>query len=386
MKRKLLFVSPKQNLWLHKTHSGRYFEALSAGFDRLEAHVSHMNPLSKKYTFKKPGLKQLLSGSSFDLLRRAKKFKASQNGIIWQVLQVYYCVVLWLYYAKYLAVLKDYECVVVWNGFASAHQGIILAARELGLRVIFMENGAIPNTLTVDTSGVNYFSSLPRTEIFYKAYHDKTPIKVELVQRENREGKVAENKAKTLPESFIFVPFQVAFDTQIVLPALSPFIRSMHDLYELIDKISKASQTHFVIKEHPSCPLKYTDLHEKAKNNPYITFANSHTVQDLIEKSEAVITVNSSVGLEGMMFYKKIIVLGNAFYGFPGNSSVRLAKNLQEAERCVFGLKDWVVDGEFVSKFVNYLHNEFFVDGDRKKIDEKHIKSVENKILMFLNS
>src|SRR5262249_52984485 len=133
-------------------------------------------------------------------------------------------------------------------------------------------------------------------------------------------------KPVVLPKKYIFCPFQVALDSQVLV--YSPWIMNMHNFYELISKVSESldeKDLFFVIKEHPSCKMDYSDL--KSQNNERIIFANANSTQELIENAEMIITLNSTVGIESLIYNKKVITLGQAFY-----SGFGLAKNANSAE------------------------------------------------------
>ena len=178
---------------------------------------------------------------------------------------------------------------------------------------------------------------------------------------------------QTLPEKYIFVPFQVKFDSQILLNSKN--IKTMTDLYQWIELAEKNSDQllKFVIKEHPSDPHKYTELYNK---NPNIIFSNRDT-KELIEKADAVITVNSSVGLEAILLHKRVIVLGEACYGIE--ELCYPVKTKQQLSEVVNQLNEWELDISLVEKFLAYLQCEYCVPTSWRNPNKKHIDSLENK-------
>lgn len=90
--------------------------------------------------------------------------------------------------------------------------------------------------------------------------------------------------AEALPEHFIFVPFQVETDSQII--SNSPWIKCMGKLYQhlanVIDKTDNP-HLHIVIKEHPPELKRHDGLH---RLHPRIVFANYCETQQLIERSQ----------------------------------------------------------------------------------------------------
>lgn len=110
-------------------------------------------------------------------------------------------------------------------------------------------------------------------------------------------------------EKYVFVPLQVSDDTQIML-------NSNIDLKGLIDysyKYSVENNLKLVLKPHPadekSCILDYI----VSLNDKNIIITNYNTMK-LIENSELVITINSTVGLEAIIAKKAVKFLGYSFY------------------------------------------------------------------------
>jgi capsular polysaccharide export protein len=126
---------------------------------------------------------------------------------------------------------------LVFNGFLAPNATVELVARRLGMHRLFMENGFFPGTVQADVRGINGLSSLPREPDFYDTLSaddlgDAWPAVFEV--REPKLGR--DNSEDSLPEDFIFVPFQVPSDMQIL--ALSPWIKDMHHLHKEIARLA----------------------------------------------------------------------------------------------------------------------------------------------------
>ena len=149
----------------------------------------------------------------------------------------------------------------------------------------------------------------------------------------------------------------------------------MTDLYQWIEFAEQNSDQSlkFVIKEHPSDPHKYTELYNK---NPNIIFSNRDT-KELIEKADAVITVNSSVGLEAILLHKRVIVLGEACYGIEG--LCRPVKAASELSETVNQLPLWELDVDLIENFLAYLQCEYCVPTSWRNPDKKHIDSLQKR-------
>lgn len=111
-------------------------------------------------------------------------------------------------------------------------------------------------------------------------------------------------------EKYVFVPLQVSDDTQVM-------INSDIGLKELIDysyKYAKENSMKLVIKPHPAeqdnSILNYI---YSINDTDTIVITNENTMK-LINYSNYVITINSTVGLEALILKKEVRFLGGSFY------------------------------------------------------------------------
>ena len=278
----------------------------------------------------------------------------------------YYKFLAYFTYFRYFGLLnKKIEKILVWNGLMFRQRILLEIAKIYNIKPIFMENGFF-GKLVVDCKGVNFLNSMPREKSFYERYENNKDLPKELIPREPKNAKKFLNAPKPkLPEKFIFVPFQVDYDTQILL--FSPWIKNMRELFYLIKDISKEIDITFVFKEHPSSIKDYPDLHKLQDEKVF--FANGYPTGELIKKSSAIITINSSVGIEGLLFHKKVITLGNAFYNIDG--IVKHAKNKKELIQILKNLDKWQLNEKLIDNFLKYLYFEYLVDRDFKDFDLK---------------
>jgi len=266
-----------------------------------------------------------------------------------------------IHFLRYYALLDaDYKKLLLWNGGKFRERIAIEVAKTFHIQVYYFENGLLPNTLVFDAKGINYDNSVPREKSFYEKYHASITLPTSLIPRIGKGREVFQGTKKSLPKQYIFVPFQVDSDTQIIMQ--SPWIKDMKALFSLIETLTATTSYHFVFKEHPSSTVKYPHLHQKAKKNPQIHFHNSHNTQNLIEKSMAIITINSTVGIESLLFHKKVIVLGDAFYAIEGIS--QRARDFESLLKIVKTFKNEILDTNLVNNFLKYLYNVYLIHQD----------------------
>lgn len=277
-----------------------------------------------------------------------------------------YCISTTIFLLKIKRVLKKqhFNLIVLWNDM-KWHQFIIkkLAGTQ-GVKTAFFENGALPNSVTFDQRGVNFNNSVPRERDFYLTRYTGSP------------PSESESSPITLDEGYIFIPFQVDYDTQIL--SHSPWVHNMEELYFIAERllISLPQDVHVVIKEHPKSARSYEYLHNR---NPRILFENTTETEHLVTNSKAVITVNSTVGLESILKDKPVLVLGNAFYSIDG-----LCQKVEcEAELFNKVSRLATPNKTLKNSFIEYL-KEYYVAGNWHQPSTDHIKNIEENIYEYL--
>ena len=295
------------------------------------------------------------------------EFYAKNNVIVPRIfLNVYFKIFSIINFLRYYTALdKHYTKMLIWNGGKFRQLIALDVARLLSIQVYFFENGLLPNTIVFDTQGINYNNSVPRDKAFYEAYTTTIKLPKDLVPRVGKNREVFKGEKETLPKKYIFVPFQVDADTQII--SYSPWIKNMRALFDTIESVSKEYTFHFVLKEHPSSGVEYPDLHKRAEESINISFRNTYSTQELIENSMAVMTINSTVGIESLLFYKKVIVLGNAFYDIEDITYG--VRNTVELRHTLERIESMTLDSELVEKLLSYLYVDYLI----QKNDEMYI-------------
>jgi capsular polysaccharide export protein len=268
------------------------------------------------------------------------------------------------------------DAVAVWNG---GHRYCSLLTSMCGqeVRTFYFENGLLPNTTTLDPRGVNYRNSLPRNGEFYRDYARSHPVMAageEGVRLIPRKPRVEGGAPVELPEHFIFIPFQDDRDTQVRL--FSPWVRDMRELFALAERLVSELGVAVVLKEHPSSRETYPDLHERVSDRLF--FANQNSTQQLIESSQLVITLNSTVGLESILLGKPVLTLGQAFYNIDG--LVLHGDNAGEVIELIRQNPGWQPDAEMRKGFLAYLQNEYCVPGAWASADQMHWLEVARRM------
>lgn len=294
------------------------------------------------------------------------------------------------YFYDYIQKNK-FDMVCIWNGNSSERAAIMEAAKALGVKTIYFENGLLPNTTTADPEGVNYSGILARkTSSFFKNIKTDSEklehlFQEPLITRARRQkwyqsttpAKPASTEFVDLTKPYIFVPFQVHDDTQIIIH--SPYLRDMEELTTWVAKaVARHNETiseelRIIIKEHPSDSGR-TNYSSLKKAYPEITFLQTYSTEKLIEKAKAIVTINSSVGIESLLKHKRVITLGNSGYSIDG--IVTRASSIDELARALDSLES-AVDEDLVNHFLRYIYS---VEGSWRNPSETHWQSIKKRV------
>tara|TARA_B100000029_G_scaffold512833_1_gene610596 strand:- start:1822 stop:3057 length:1236 start_codon:yes stop_codon:yes gene_type:complete len=185
------------------------------------------------------------------------------------------------------------------------------------------------------------YCSLANTSFFNRlllSFNNRVDRRLERLGCETGEILDKEKQSFAFKDGFIFFPMQVSTDTQVVL-------NSDYDNYQVIDYLVQTEKLPIVIKPHPyECETKKI-LNVLRKYKGRVFFSNENTYK-LIDRSEYVVTINSTVGMEAMLFGKKVKFMGRTFFSHFDHK--RLASYLMRYLISV----DFFDDDKFVSKEV----------------------------------
>lgn len=285
----------------------------------------------------------------------------------------------------YFSLFQKHPCetVVMWNGMKQPNRTPYVVAKAAGKKTQLFENGLLPHTTVLDAKGVNAMNSLPRNSDFYRDWEgESSNSDKQLVVRAPHKNRKAVQAEIELPERYVFVPFQVPNDTQIVCH--SPWVEDMDAFYQALESALQYLQQQaqwqgfkFVIKEHPSWPRSFTHLHQR---NPDIIFANNNNTQSLVENAIAVVTINSTVGIEALLLEKAVITLGNAFFNIDG--LVEHCKDQTSFNQALLQIEQKQVDLAFVEKFLSYVRNEYSLPQSWNNLSEpsSHFAAVKQRL------
>ena len=260
--------------------------------------------------------------------------------------------------------------VMVWNGYRGRRGLLTLAARHAGLPVVQFERCAFPDYLQAGLGGTNagaphllgedFAESVPDPDIIdWFATTQRQRPKRGLLGSLARAQTDKYSNAEALPDRFIYCPLQVAADTQLTVHG-----GWIGDMPAFIGAVTEAAQalpgdTVVVFRPHPSCAVGQAEaLQHAAASSDRVRIITSGTSAALLARSAAVVTVNSSVGLEAFAHGRPVVTLGQSFYGRRG---LTLEVENQTALDAAFkSLGDLSFDADRRGRFLTWLRDEGF--------------------------
>ena len=315
-----------------------------------------------------------------DLIQEKKNNPKRRNNsaIYWKIFSIFKLIeasCLYLVYSRELAI-NNAGKMVIWNGLKYRQLIAVAAAKEQRIQCIYMENGLLPGYTTLDAKGINYVNSVPRDPSFFLTYNE-TKVRHFI---EETPLQALSNKPENLPEHYLFIPFQVNTDSQIT--RFSPWIKDMYDLVKKINQVSMAmgiNSPEFVFKLHPASDEDYSLLIKGIDNNKiHFLTDNLITTNELVQHADAVITVNSTVGIEALMAHKKVIVLGEAFYNIEGLTLKAISN--QELVEAINTLESWQLNKILQHNFFSYLADEYQLPGRWQEPSDEHLEATITRI------
>jgi len=272
------------------------------------------------------------------------------------------------------------DALGVWGGNAVDAKAVVVAARHAGLPCFRFENGFLPDTTQMDLRGVNTESSVPRDPEFYRARGRSDQRLPDRIVARNLHRTKRGLRPIALPDRYVFVPFQVELDSQVLLH--SPWIQGMQQFFSVMTESARrvgGPRLPLVFKEHPSCPARYVDLHDQATGMDGVYFANGNPTDELIRNALGVVTINSTVGTESLLLDKPVLALGDAVYEVPG-----VASSARSEDEVV----DWLgavragtpPEAPIRRSFIHFLMDDHLIPDVHQHPGPAHIRAVEARL------
>ncbi|OME86471.1 MULTISPECIES: glycosyltransferase [Paenibacillus] len=238
--------------------------------------------------------------------------------------------------------------------------------KKAGIEYVVMDRGALPESVFFDSNGFNADSSsydsdkwdfdlAPEEEESVNNYiQSERTSSITLEEQGNRVGAdyLAEKLSISPYKKVLFIPFQRPSDT--VIKYFSGSVSDMRGFIDFVEDLSLNLSDDWVVlaKKHPL-------EKEKPDSNRIVFVEDSTHIKDLLELADAVLLINSGVGVLSMIFEKPVLYVGDVFYAHPEIN--RKVSTPKEALAILDNL--FVVNSDKTRRFVNYLINKFYSFG-----------------------
>ena len=205
---------------------------------------------------------------------------------------------------------------VAWNGLGGSRQAFLLAARDAGNACLSCELAPFPGRITIDPIGVNAESTAMTVDLTGQDTSDHWRAMGQgLTARPSRRSDVGQQQG-TPQGLYLFCPLQVPTDSQVTLFAgwtggMAGFLAAL-----TLAAPHLPPGWHLRVKEHPSAkhPLNLAPLLATGR----VVLDNQTDSFTQLSGAQAVVTLNSSMGLQAFFHDKPVIALGRAFFARAG--------------------------------------------------------------------
>lgn len=224
--------------------------------------------------------------------------------------------------------LNGLRKMILCSGNGLAEQPAALFCQQRNITTRFVELSNFPNKVFVDPAGSNARSALALNPkcldalpdvpedfhtqwmIGYEAEKRQPPLQARNNPCEKLIAEISQDRVLGRQRSFIFLPLQVSYDTQLWLNA---DLRN-EEAVQHASRLARQEKRDLVVKIHPA-ETEPSELVNIAKLQQRYKFkVTQENTLDLIKASSRVVTINSTVGLEAKLYHKPVEVLGRAFY------------------------------------------------------------------------
>lgn len=236
--------------------------------------------------------------------------------------------------------------------------------KEKNFPILVSDRGALNDSVFFDENGFNADSSSysperwdrPLTfeeELYLENYFENEYFSNGSLEEQGTRsgGEKLRQKLNLGNKKVLFAPFQRPSDT--VIKYFSGAVSGVHDFCSFVESVQEmlGDDWEVIAKKHPL---------EQLRPSNQIKFVEDDThIKDLIEISDAVLLINSGVGVLSMIWYKPVLYVGEAFYGHD-----EINKKVHTPQEAVETLNNlFTVNRDKVKRFIYYLVNDFYSFG-----------------------
>lgn len=258
-----------------------------------------------------------------------------------------------------------------WNGVAAMQAALTFVANETKVPCFFLERGLLPGTLVVDKEGVNYSSHVAGEKWHKLNATDLQQYELDALEQYCTqlvaEGASIVNAGNTInpcmvrkhlgisdDATVVLFPFQIEWDSNILLnsPTYKKMLEIIKDLQYIIRSMTNVV---LIVKPHPEDRDRLAEIRSACTENCYVS--TDLSINSLLDTADAVVTINSTVGLEALIRHKPVVTLGHSAYSEKGFTYDAFSKEALPAQ--LYAAISASKSGEFMTekfeRFLGYL-------------------------------
>jgi len=131
-----------------------------------------------------------------------------------------------------------------------------------------------------------------------------------------------------------------------------------------------------IIKEHPFEvePVSYSELLKYEQ----VLLIKKADIDELIVHSEFVVNVNSSVGLQAVSKYKKVLLLGDAFYK---NNPITKRYSEIKGKNLVSEMNQLNAEKIDIDNYITHFKNKIFINGHIKNLTAELFEDIRRRLI-----
>lgn len=225
-------------------------------------------------------------------------------------------------------ILKNIKKIVMCSGNGLAEKPVSLYCKINQIATDYIELANFPNKVFIDPQGANARSFLAANvgilqmlptvdeEVHqrwmreYEEARQKPPLQAMHNPCAELIAKASKDRIVTKQTRYLFLPLQVSYDTQLWINA---DLRN-EEAIRIACESARQKNLQLVVKIHPAetQPNEIKKIVQLQQQEAFL-ISNENT-PDLLKGAQEVITINSTVGLEALLYHKPLTILGRCFY------------------------------------------------------------------------
>jgi hypothetical protein len=188
-----------------------------------------------------------------------------------------------------------------------------------------------------------------------------------------RRSKFAQSDAPFAEEpGFVFVPLQVINDAVIALKHEEDYLPSLGNILRFLH----AQGLRLVLKRHPQCRAPEVAAFLRQCEDAGLAVITTASIHDIIPRAQGVVTMNSGVGFEALLYEKPVVCLGRADYGEMGFALTDTRSGEAEMRKAL----DFLQRGEAPAG----LRQHLFVMLKKYQVDSRSAEAFDRALLRAL--